>query len=129
MPGSTRPASARKTAKSAARTLAAIPDLNADALDLDAISNVGTPYPVVLGGTRYELCDLNDLPIEIVELADTGNVQAIKNAIRLGLGDDGSPDSEGADIWLSFSANRFTIRQAEALFVGWLGHSGMNPGE
>jgi hypothetical protein len=128
MPGPTKK-TAKKTASGNVRQLHAT--AGTSALNLDTLGGSVDPYPFVLGGQTYELSDLNDLPIDLIEAADTGDVQAIRNAIRYGLGDDGTPDAAelGKANWLMFSSNRLTIRQANALFVGWLEHSGLKQGE
>jgi len=125
---------AKKAAKKAAakrtpgRALASVRATD-DVLDLDAVGAEGTPFPFTIGGKRYEVCDLNDLPIEVVEAADSGGVQAIREAIKFGFGADDPTNSEAMDNWTSFSLNRLSIRQATALFLNWLSHSGLKQGE
>lgn len=101
-------------------------------LDLDAIEP-GPPFRLVFGGRPYQLCDLNDLPVEIVQAADSGDLDAILTALRLGLGDaEGATDEERAaarEEWSIFHANTLTLRKANVLFMKWLAHSGLSQGE
>lgn len=109
----------------------------ADVLDLDALDGEAKPFPFIMGGEKFELCDLNDLDIRVVNAADSGDVEAIKNAIRYGLGDtpdedmvDGQEvDEDAREAWEMFNANRLTIRKADRLFRAWLANSTLEQGE
>lgn len=95
-------------------------------LDLDAVS-VGAAaraYPFRLGGVSYRLLCLEDLPIEVAEAADTGDIGAVRQAIECGL-----VGNEDGAAYESFMSAKPGIRQLVMLFEGWLAHSQAKPGE
>jgi hypothetical protein len=128
---------ARPAAKSAKpRKLAAVGS-SREAFNLDELTG-GDGFTFVLGGEDYKLCDLGDIDLNVVAVADTGNLEGILVAIRYGLGD--APDDEleerGEEVdeaarerWLSFSKGRKSLRQANALFEEWVRISGLRQGE
>jgi hypothetical protein len=113
-------------------TAAAVDD--EEIFDLGAIEG-GRPFPFKhRNGRRFVFCDLGDIDINVAKAADAGNLDAIKLAMRYGLGD--VEDSSGRDVdataraeWVAFEGIGLSLREATALFERWAKHSGLTQGE
>jgi hypothetical protein len=127
-----------KPAKKAAgpRKLAAVGNTR-EVFSLDELTG-GDGFTFELGGEEYALCDLGDIDLNVVAVADTGNLEGILIAIRYGLGD--APDDELArrgeavdeharERWQSFERARKSLRQTNTLFEEWVRISGLRQGE
>lgn len=112
----------------------AVPDGDEDIFDLAAIEG-GRPFPFKhRDGSRFTFCDLGDIDINVAKAADAGNLDAIKLAMRYGLGD--VEDSSGRTVdpkarasWVKFEGIGLSLREATALFERWAKHSGLTQGE
>ena len=127
-----------KTAKPKAgpRKLAAVGSTR-EVFNLDELTG-GDGFTFELRGEEYTLCDLGDIDLNVVAVADTGNLDGILLAVRYGLGD--APDEEleareepvdeqARERWLTFNRNRKSLRQANTLFEEWVRRSGLRQGE
>lgn len=91
------------------------------AFDLDAVEaeTSGDPFEFVFGGRSYTLPHMQDVDRSVLDVADQGDLEAMKQAFKSGLGDD----------FDEFDAQPMKLRSLNALFEAWLEHSGLKPGE
>lgn len=91
------------------------------AFDLDAVEAeaAGEPFEFMFGGRTYTLPHLHDIDRSLLNAADQGDVAAMQEAFRSGLGDD----------YEEFNAKPMKLRSLNALFAAWVEHSGLKPGE
>jgi hypothetical protein len=112
-----RAAAARKLAPAAVD-----PIDDDDVLDLDAVRAQArqSSTPFVKGGRRYELAPLQSLDYRTVQAADSGDVDAVRAAVKDGLGEEQ---------WEHFDREATSIGELDALFKRWLSKSGLSQGE
>lgn len=93
----------------------------AKVFDLDAVEAeaAGEPFSFVFGGRTYTLPHLHDIDRKLLNTADQGDIAAMREAFKTGLGDD----------YEEFEAQPMKLRSLEALFRAWTEHSGLQPGE
>ena len=93
-----------------------------DVFDLDAAEAEAarSRFPFRYGGREWSLAHLADLDWRVVARADTGDMEAVREAVRDGL---------GADQHAEFEQLRQPVSAMTALFDRWLTHSGLRPGE
>ena len=91
------------------------------AFDLDAVEAeaAGERFEFVFGGRTYSLPHLHDIDRSLLNAADQGDVAAMLEAFRSGLGDD----------YDEFNRAPMKLRSLNALFAAWTEHSGLKPGE
>ncbi|MFD9949684.1 hypothetical protein ACFWYW_55640 [Nonomuraea sp. NPDC059023] len=91
------------------------------AFDLDAVEAeaAGERFEFIFGGRSYSLPHLHDIDRSLLNAADQGDVAAMQQAFRFGLGDD----------YDEFDAQPMKLRSLNALFQAWTEHSGLKPGE
>lgn len=89
--------------------------------DLDAVEAeaAGEPFEFVFAGRTWTLPHLHDIDRKLLNAADQGDIAAMREAFRTGLGDD----------YTEFDAQPMKLRSLDALFRAWTEHSGLNPGE
>lgn len=89
--------------------------------DLDAVEAEasGEPFEFTFGGRTYTLPHLKDIDRRVLDAADQGDIAAMKEAFRTGLGDD----------FEEFDAQPMKLGTLDALFRAWTEHSGLQPGE
>ena len=94
---------------------------SATAFDLDAVEAeaAGERFEFVFGGRTYSLPHLHDIDRSLLNAADQGDVAAMQEAFRTGLGDD----------YEEFNTQPMKLRSLNALFAAWTEHSGLKPGE
>jgi hypothetical protein len=94
---------------------------SAKAFDLDAVEAeaAGERFEFVFGGRTYSLPHLQDIDRSLLNAADQGDVAAMQEAFRSGLGDD----------YDEFNTQPMKLRSLNALFQAWTEHSGLQPGE
>jgi hypothetical protein len=89
--------------------------------DLDAVEAEAAfePFRFRLGGRAFTLPHLRMLDRRVVAAADQGDFAAMDAAFRQGLGED----------YEAFNQLPLSLHALDALFRGWLEHSGLAPGE
>lgn len=89
--------------------------------DLDAVEAEasGEPFEFTFGGRTYTLPHLKDIDRRVLDAADQGDIAAMKEAFRTGLGSD----------YAEFDAKPMKLGSLDALFRAWTEHSGLTPGE
>lgn len=89
--------------------------------DLDAVEAeaAGERFEFIFGGRTYSLPHLQDIDRSLLNTADQGDIAAMQEAFRTGLGDD----------YEEFNSQPMKLRSLEALFKAWTEHSGLKPGE
>lgn len=90
--------------------------------DLDAVAAEATKEPLrfTYRGQEWTLAHMTGVDWRVVELANTGDIEAIRKAFRMGMGD------EQAD---AFDDLPQPIAAMTALFNQWLKHNGLTEGE
>lgn len=89
--------------------------------NLDAVEaeSAGEPFEFTFAGRTWTLPHLKDIDRRFLNAADQGDVAAMREAFKVGLGDD----------YEDFEAQPMKIRSLDALFRQWTEHSGLKPGE
>lgn len=89
--------------------------------DLDAVEAeaAGEPFEFTFGGRTYALPHVKDVDRKILLAAEQGEKAAMDALLQLGLGDE----------YEEFNAQPMKLRSVEALFLAWLEHCGLEPGE
>lgn len=113
-----RAAAARKLAPAAVGPI----DDDDDVLDLDAVRAQARQESTafIKAGRRYELAPLQSLDYRTVQAADSGDVEAVRAAIKDGLGEEQ---------WEHFDLQATSIGELDVLFKRWLKKSGLSTGE
>lgn len=93
-----------------------------DVFDLDAVAAEATKEPLrfIWHGQEWTLAHMTGVDWRIIELANTGDIEAIRRAFRYGMGD------EQAD---RFDKLPQPIAAMTALFRQWVKHNGLTEGE
>jgi hypothetical protein len=93
-----------------------------EVFDLDAVAAEATKEPLRFRfhGQDWTLAHMTGVDWRVIELANTGDLEAIRRAFRYGMGD------EQAD---RFDELPQPIAAMTALFRRWLKHNGMTEGE
>ena len=93
-----------------------------DVFDLDAYvaEHRKAPYQFRYGGEDFELPHASDTDWRVAEVADLGDVEAIRMLLRRGL---------GPERWERFDALPQPAAAMGELFRRWQAHSGVKPGE
>lgn len=93
-----------------------------DVFDLDAVAAEETKEPLrfTWHGQEWTLAHMTGIDWRVIEQANTGDIDAIRKAVRYGMGD------EQAD---RFDALPQPIAAMTALFRRWLDHNGLTEGE
>ena len=92
-----------------------------DVFDLDAVAAEATkePFRFRFGGREWSLAHLSDIDWRVVARADTGDLDAVREAVSSGLGDQ----------FAEFDQLPQPISMMTVLFDRWLAHSGLAAGE
>lgn len=93
-----------------------------EVFDLDAVAAEETKEPLrfTWHGQEWTLAHMTGVDWRVIELANTGDLEAIRRAFRYGMGD------EQAD---RFDEVPQPIAAMTALFRRWLEHNGLTEGE
>jgi hypothetical protein len=89
--------------------------------DLDAVAAeiVREPFRFRYGGREWEFAHMADVDWRVISAADTGDMDAVKSAFRVALGDQVK----------EFDKLPQPISVMNDLFGRWMAHSGLNEGE
>lgn len=89
--------------------------------DLDAVEaeTAGESFPFTYRGHDYTLPHVQDVDRKVLLAADRGEIEAMNELFRAGLGED----------YERFNAQPMKVRSLNALFAAWLKHCGLEPGE
>jgi hypothetical protein len=98
-------------------------DGNEDFFDLDAAAAETRaqrkPWKVRFGGDMWHMANAFNLDLDLLERAEAGDIGAIREALKMGLGDQ----------YAGFRAKGLDLAALTALFNNWVAASGSTPGE
>jgi hypothetical protein len=88
-------------------------------LDAAAAEIIREPFRFRYGGREWEFAHMADVDWRVISDADTGDMDAVKKAFKIALGDQAK----------EFDKLPQPISVMNNLFSRWLKHSGLNEGE